>query len=211
MDYNFVEIGTSDFETLIENASDEVRGLSIEPIKYYLDRLPVRKLCQKGNFAVSDRDGEITIYSVCVEDIRRLGLPGWVRGCNSVNAPHPTVHSGLMSLGLDPNEIIKGERLAVKSFKTIVAEYGIGSIQTLKIDTEGHDVQILRGYLEACLENENLFAETIMFESNELANASEVSEIVRDFCAHGYTATSTPCDTYLSRQKPRSDPKAIEG
>ena len=36
--YDFIEIGTSDFDTLIESSDDNVVGLSIEPIKYYLDR-----------------------------------------------------------------------------------------------------------------------------------------------------------------------------
>ena len=38
--FDFIEIGTSDFDTLIEDASESTRGISIEPIKYYLDRLP---------------------------------------------------------------------------------------------------------------------------------------------------------------------------
>ena len=30
--YDFIEIGTANFETLIEKADDNVRGLSIEPL-----------------------------------------------------------------------------------------------------------------------------------------------------------------------------------
>ena len=40
IDYDFIEIGTSDFQTLIEEASDEAIGLSVEPISYYLNKLP---------------------------------------------------------------------------------------------------------------------------------------------------------------------------
>ena len=39
IDYDFIEIGTSDFQTLIEEASDEAIGLSVEPISYYLNKL----------------------------------------------------------------------------------------------------------------------------------------------------------------------------
>jgi hypothetical protein len=45
--YDFIEIGTSDFDTLIETSDDKTVGLSIEPIKYYLDRLPERKNVKK--------------------------------------------------------------------------------------------------------------------------------------------------------------------
>jgi len=33
MKYDFVEIGTSDFDTLIEQATDTTRGISIEPVR----------------------------------------------------------------------------------------------------------------------------------------------------------------------------------
>ena len=39
-DLHFIEVGTSDFDTLIQVAKPETAGISIEPIKYYLDRLP---------------------------------------------------------------------------------------------------------------------------------------------------------------------------
>ena len=40
MNYDFIEVGTSDFDTLIQDATDNCIGLCIEPIKFYLDRLP---------------------------------------------------------------------------------------------------------------------------------------------------------------------------
>ena len=42
MIYDFVEIGTSDFNTLLQSSKDQ-RGLSIEPLKIYLDKLPNKK------------------------------------------------------------------------------------------------------------------------------------------------------------------------
>ena len=42
MKYDFIEIGTSNFDTLIEAADDTTVGISIEPIGYYLDQLPDR-------------------------------------------------------------------------------------------------------------------------------------------------------------------------
>ena len=54
--YDFIEIGTSDFHTLIESATDKTIGLSIEPIKTYLDRLPNKENVFKVQAAVSDSD-----------------------------------------------------------------------------------------------------------------------------------------------------------
>ena len=56
MKYDFVEIGTSDFDTLIESATDATVGLSIEPVKHYLDRLPDRPGVRKIWSAISADD-----------------------------------------------------------------------------------------------------------------------------------------------------------
>ena len=52
-DYDFIEIGTSNFETLIQNATNE-KGLSVEPLKYYLDCLPDKTNVKKINVAITD-------------------------------------------------------------------------------------------------------------------------------------------------------------
>ena len=40
MHYNFIEIGTSDFRTIAETATNDKTGLCVEPLKHYLDALP---------------------------------------------------------------------------------------------------------------------------------------------------------------------------
>ena len=62
--YDFIEIGTSDFDTLIENADNNTIGLSIEPIKFYLDRLPDKENVTKVNVAISESSGFIDIYHI---------------------------------------------------------------------------------------------------------------------------------------------------
>jgi hypothetical protein len=100
MFYDFIEIGTSDFDTLIERADDQTVGLSIEPIFAYLDRLPCPKRCAKLNAAISDHDGEAVVFFIAPEKIAELGLPEWFKGCNSVGKPHQTVASFLERLAL---------------------------------------------------------------------------------------------------------------
>lgn len=46
--YDFIEIGTSDFDTYIQDKKYiNCKGLSIEPVKYYLNKLPNRKISLK--------------------------------------------------------------------------------------------------------------------------------------------------------------------
>jgi hypothetical protein len=80
---DFIEVGTSDFDTLIENADDETLGISIDPVGPYLDLLPNPRNCIKLNAAISNFEGEISVYYVSPEKIKSLNLPEFVRGCSS--------------------------------------------------------------------------------------------------------------------------------
>lgn len=47
MDYDFIEIGTSNFDTLIQSADDNAKGISVDAVKYYIDNLPDKLNCKK--------------------------------------------------------------------------------------------------------------------------------------------------------------------
>ena len=57
MKYDFIEIGTSDFDTLLETTTNKI-GISIEPLKFYLDSLPNNDKVIKVNW----QDEELDIY-----------------------------------------------------------------------------------------------------------------------------------------------------
>ena len=88
IDYDFIEIGTSNFDTLIGSCSETSVGLSIEPIKTYLDSLPNKLNVTKVCASISDVDGEIDIYNIPLINIHKHNLPIWVKGTNSVSKPH---------------------------------------------------------------------------------------------------------------------------
>ena len=90
MKYDFVEIGTSNFDTLIEQATDETVGLSIEPIRHYLDSLPNKANVKKLNCAVSPKNccEILEVFYVPEQTIADKNLPDWLRGCNSVGDYH---------------------------------------------------------------------------------------------------------------------------
>jgi FkbM family methyltransferase len=189
--YAFVEIGTADFDTLIETCPDSHVGLSIDPLQCYLDRLPhkphVRKVCA----AVSDKDGESHVYFVPFDRLQELKLPAWTRGCNSMGAPHPTVVRTLLDRGLDPEAVIHKSPVAVVSFPTLVRTYGIQSIQFLKIDTEGHDCTILDSYMHALSAGLLPAVPRIQFESNSLTPRSAVEATLLRLAAFGYVVVAS--------------------
>lgn len=172
-----VEIGTSDFRT---QAGIE-HGLFIEPVKEHFDRLPK---CLKENVAVSNYEGEIDIYYIPSSVIDSEGLPQWVRGCNSVNNPHPSI----VELGFE--SFIEKHTVKVVRIKTLLDKHEIKRIDLLKIDTEGHDCIILNDFLDTC----DIKPKVIQFESNVLSSFTDISKAVKRLELLGYVCTQVKHD-----------------
>jgi len=188
-DYDFIEIGTSDFETEIQNAGMK-RGISIEPVKGYLDALPNPKYVTKVHGAVSDRTGTIDIYSISPENIEKYNLPQWIRGCNSVNAVHPIV------VGKVPDEAITKDTVPVYTFTDIINMCHVKSCKYLKTDTEGHDVIIMQSYLD-CVSKGFPLIPKIQFEANQWSDQKQVNNILEKFITYGYKHTLIDDDMHL--------------
>lgn len=186
MHYNFIEIGTSDFDTEIQTCTESAVGLSVDPILYYIQRLPAKPHVMRVLAAVSDRDGFTDVYHVPPDLIERMGMPHWVRGCNSIGTPHPTVSNLLTSAGIDPCALIQKTKVPQFSMTSLLQMYNVSSCDYLKIDTEGHDVVILSNYIEALQQKITAPARRICFEANELTHSVLTEGIILLLCELGY-------------------------
>ena len=184
-DYDFIEIGTSDFDTEIQCAGLR-RGISIEPIKRYLDALPNPPHVTKIHGAVSNVSGTIDVYSISPENILKHNLPDWTRGCNSVNAPHKGF------AGKVPDEIFTKDTVPVYTFSDIINMCNVKSCKYLKVDTEGHDAIILQSYVE-CLSKGFPFIPKIQFEDFGWSEKKDVDAVLEKLVGYGYTWERTPC------------------
>ena len=213
--YNFVEIGTSYFKTLIQLASDSHIGLSIEPIQSYLDMLPtkakVHKLC--GAVISSEEDRDLNFYYVEPEVIDKLNLGVWLKGCNSLGKPHD-FHTHYCEQSMWP-ELIKAKDKSVVNtknllemgivkvikvptftFEELVNIYRIDGVELLKIDTEGMDCKIINSILSSYEDNKiNFKPLVIKFESNWHTDQKEVEETIDRLVAFGYHLESRGDDT----------------
>lgn len=187
MFFDFVEIGTAYFDTEVQNANDDIIGLSVEPIKQYLDKLPNPKKCIKENAAISDKNGQITCHYVPLENIEKYNLPWWIGGCNSINHNHPTVVNVLKHKGLS-FDLVKIDTVPVMTIQDLFKKHNVDGIYLLKTDTEGHDCVILNYYFDTLKSNDQL-AHKIIFEANELTPHDTIMKFAERAKKYGYQFT----------------------
>ena len=200
MNYNFIEIGTADFDTVIEHATDNIVGLTIEPIKYYIDKLPLKKNVKKINKGISNKNYKSKVYYISEKNIIKYKLPAFVRGCNTIDNVHPWIINEFNKRNIrDLTDIVSVDDIDVISFNILVTQENIKSIDFLKIDTEGHDCVILENYLECCIETPSLFSKNILFESNQWSKKEDIQQIIQKFKKYGYNVIYSLFDTLLKR------------
>ena len=194
MKYDFVEIGTSDFDTLIETATDATVGLSIEPVKHYLDRLPDRPGVRKIWSAISADNVKsmLQVYYVPESVIKEKGLPNWLRGCNSVGDYH------LQHRKLGIEHLVETSHVPCWPIGELFEREQVTELDLLKLDTEGQDCAILL-HLAAWLSTQPATARPrkIIFESNELADPDQVTAVINQFIMLGYSLQISDYDTVL--------------
>lgn len=186
MFYDFVEIGTSDFDTQIQICPDDHAGLSIDPMTHLLERLPDKPRVHKVNCAVSAVDGAATIYYIPLDTIQAHGLPQWVRGCNSIGQ----IHKDFVANGIE--HLVASKVVPLRTLNSIFGEFDVTSIDFLKIDTEGHDYIILASYFE-----QPVRAKYVEFE--HMHDSEEARAMVRTMEQKGYTvmASAVPGNTLM--------------
>jgi dTDP-glucose 4,6-dehydratase len=180
MHYNFIEIGTSDFDTLIQSTSNQI-GLSIDPIQLYLDRLPNNPYVIKVNAAISFKDGFTNAFWVNPEDITKYNLSWYLKGCNSIYEPHPLTLKEIQDKNLE--HLMNKIKVEILTWKTLVKRYNIEIVDFLKIDAEGHDTIIVNDILD---NNSGVLPKKIQFEANALTSEEDRNETLKKAQQCGY-------------------------
>ena len=201
MRYDYVDIGTCDFDTAHDVAQPGERVLLVEPVQYYLDRISDRTGQIKANLAISASSGRVPVYYVPDVSIHLFDLPSWARGCNSIGTRHPTIDNLLVNRNLPLNLVNKVE-VEVITFRELCTRYQITEINKLKIDTEGHETFIMPTVLE--MVKEGMYIEEIKFENQEsLGNKPFLDILAQEFVKLGFYEITevTSMDTTLKINK----------
>ena len=193
---DFIEIGTSDFDTEIQN-NDNRSGLSIDPVKFYLDRLPIKDNVEKLHMGISDSNRLTNVYYIPLDIIQQYNLPNWIRGCNTIGTYHPQVIDECNKRNINIEIISHNYPVTIKTLMTVMKEKYIDSIYYLKIDTEGHDTIILNKFAEEVIDNIAL-PHKILFESSiVLSTQSDITNTINIYIKKGYDVISSAWDTLL--------------
>jgi len=192
---HFIEIGTSNYQTLtqacaghpdgdrhawkylpLDEAPQNLRGLAIDMEQSCLEELPdlpnVKKVCS----AVTECSGQqlklhvphhlITywehIFATCGNE------DGWyvmqlARACSSLGEPR-LLQRRLTKIGL--GRLLRRRSIYAESLPTLLERYQVGSIGVLKLDSEGHDCAILKGFVRGCEFHASWYPQIIVYETN---------------------------------------------
>ena len=138
----FVEVGSCDFDTCEQLIKNGWKGLVIEPVKVYFDKLPKYDSIIYENIAIDSTNGQSVIHYINPKYITENNK--WEKGISS------SLSSG-GPLSLPNNQHIKRYQNPTKqevytyTLNQICEKHNIKNIDFLKIDTEGHEFEVLKG------------------------------------------------------------------
>ncbi len=188
-DYKYIEIGTCDFSTLMKKYPDD-KGLSVEPIKKYLDNLPNYDNNTKVNVAISNTNGLVKFYKLKDEYIDNPDkVPKHDRGMSSLEIANNSTKRLQGRARKERFELVEVPAMTVEK---LLSDYNITSVEHFKVDTEGFDCEIIKQLLETSLRPQH-----IKFEIGH-SKQEDVTMIKNLLIESGYNITKEGWDLECS-------------
>lgn len=137
----FLEIGTCDFDTCLPLAEQGWSGYMVEADPTHAESMKKqtsRYGVEVRNLAISDYDGLIEFHTSSADE-------GWVKGIGTVASDN---HIGERLLTEDRYSRHIKETISIpcSTLDTFLTESNIDHLDFMKIDTEGHELNILGSY-----------------------------------------------------------------
>jgi hypothetical protein len=212
MDYDFIEIGTSNNSTIIEGCDVNSIGISVEPISEYLQQLPNKPKVTKLNAAViapqdMPQDGKMDLYYVPLKTIHSHNLNYDLVGCNAIGKPHdlhtnyisPTQlwHSTADKSTLKTRDLVSEGLVVINkvdciTYERIMQTFQIGKVNFLKIDIEGYDSILVSSVLDFYENKREILPNKIQFETNSHTPREQVASTYEKLKLFGYNLHPDP-------------------
>jgi FkbM family methyltransferase len=168
---SFIQVGANDgisFDNIYPFfKSHKCKGLLIEPLPYFFDRLKLNYADSPSiiplNIALHPTAEKFDIYSVNPKELHKY--PHWVSGIASFNKEH------LIKNSVQESDLF-AEAVACTSLSKLIAEYGLLELDYLQIDTEGFDDEIIK-----MIDFNQVKPKLIKFESVHLSSGKKLSTV----------------------------------
>lgn len=191
MRYKFLDIGTSCYATSIDDQNFRIgkdRGILVEPIKKYLDVIPEIEGVIKANYAISNYCGDGTMYAptIAVDNLeytsqeyfevenKDLRQQYGKAGSNSLNKIHPNIQRLNREFETIPCAVITLDKLCDM--------YQAHEIESIKIDTEGHENIVLSQLIDLMKAKKIKVLNSIKFENNYLNDQQDLARLSEVIC-----------------------------
>jgi hypothetical protein len=187
-EYDYLEIGTCDWD-IMSMTKPKLKGIIVEPISCYINNIPINKNVIKYQCAISTNNREDFMFYIPPSIIESQNIVNCFRGMNKLS----DYHLGHTSNNLT-NHVVK-EKCKVLTYFTLLKELNVKYIDFLKIDTEGHDCDIINNILDELLLNTNyIMPKYILFENNGLTSIEKRTDTICRLHEHGYVHIFTEHD-----------------
>jgi len=133
----------------------------------------------------------VEVYFIPPQVIAKHRLPNWLRGCNSIGAPHPTVARQLDKMGIAPELVLMRQPVPCHRLQTVLRQQDVQGVFMLKVDTEGHDAVILNDFFSDATPEQ--WPHQIIFESNKLSDSETIHRLIAKLILMGYDIVA--CET----------------
>lgn len=182
----FVEPVAALFEKLIHNCN-----------KYYPENNFIHLNC-----AISNKNGTLTLYTPDVEIFSdavlqmyiERELVNWVDQLTSVHKNHIRDHY----INVPPKELV----VKCITLNSLIEQYNITSLDTLYIDTEGHDYEVLEGLDLDKLKPKRIVFEHKHMEGTNMKPGKRYRTLLAKLFSYGYNLVSfTSEDTEVCLQE----------
>ena len=120
------------------------QGILVEPVSFLFEKLKQNYSSHQGrlifeNYAVSSEDGEATFYRLKTD--HDPNLPNWYSELGTLNKEIILEHRDEV-IGFD--DLLIEEKIKTISFNSLLKKHNIKTVDLIEIDTEGHDLEILK-------------------------------------------------------------------
>jgi hypothetical protein len=199
MRFDFVEIGTSDFETLASQEGG--MGLSVEPVRWAYDKLPSGPNRIRVYAAIGEAHNTGRVWFIHPSRIEALDLPDWVRGCVMVNRKHPTVETLLAQRGIESDTVWSSKPVGILTVTELYQRHSVTEVGYFKVDCEGDDPKVIRSMVAAGDEL-GVWPEIVEWEANSLTSEIETEATIGLLNDRGYETEQWDRDKVICSRVP---------